>query len=198
MSERSLLNTYREQPRAIRWLVLAVVFILAFLVWDSTVASLARHYSDEANKIERDVQATARSEDLVSEIRRNRRVIQQHGMVQPPKRNEDAATALTGAINEILSEFRVNDDSFEMGGGDVPSNAGRGYVDSGYKISAIGGSLSFESSPEIAMQIVAALENHPDIEAVTQVRMTRQSRGVVKVSIEMSAWVQSQSRRSSR
>ena len=65
---------------------------------------------------------------------------------------------------------------------------------SGKDLSRLSGELKFDATPEQAIAYIAAFEAHPDIEAVSSVRLTKTSAGKVTVRLTLEVWVEATSR----
>ncbi|MHC4306938.1 MAG: hypothetical protein ACYSW2_21040, partial [Planctomycetota bacterium] len=104
------------------------------------------------------------------------------------------------AVNEVLKQHRVSDDSFNYRGPEkLPRGTLAQILRSGQRVERVTGDLRFDASPTEAIAIIAELESSPTIEAVSDVRMTLQGgRQKVRVDLTVESWIVSSERRSRR
>ena len=120
--------------------------------------------------------------------------------MQRPDDEEEAEIALNAVVNEVLARHTVSRDSFSYRG---PAKLKRGtlgeILQPGEHVESISGNLRFDAAPEDAIAIIAELESHPDIEAVSDVRIAKQS-GSRKVTVDLTvaSWIVSRESRSRR
>ena len=191
MSQLSTTNRQRfnDMPRAIRWGVWAVLFIVCFLVWDETIRPIATKWDGQADKIRADLAAVGNSQQLLNDLDKASRQIQVFGPVNTLTKSK-SGSALNSAVNDLLRDYRLSNDSFTLS---TPRPLPRGtlteFAAGDDRVEAITGDLRFESSPADAAAIIARLESHPDVESITSVLMRRLERDKVEVQLTIESWV---------
>ncbi len=167
------------------------------MAWDK-LSRVADGWNEQADELLADVSKAAGSDQRLRNLRSINDAVRGLGVVQKPRLEEQAANALTDVVNQVLKRHTVSNDSFNYRG---PTKMPRGtltqIIKPGEQVERIAGDLRFDSTPGQAMAIVADLENDPQIESISQVRLTRGA-GPGKVSVDMTieAWVvTTQSRR---
>ena len=112
------------------------------------------------------------------------------GNVELPRKKTEGATAMTEAVHEILSEHGVSNDEYtrtktsRMRSGSLP-----GINTAGQSIEQVIGDIRFESTQEKALGVISALESSPWIDAVSDVRLTKQDGRMIRVDLSVEAWV---------
>ncbi|MBT8485256.1 MAG: hypothetical protein HKO59_00250 [Phycisphaerales bacterium] len=184
-------------PRAIRWLLLAVGFVVLFLAWDASLGELVREWNREADKLETQVREVSGSAQLGTELEELDDAIVGLGPVARPRRENDARAALNLAVIEVLKEYRVSEDNFDLGGGgdQLKETLTQRLVAPGNRVKRITGTLTFEASPQDAVAIIADFERRDDVASVSSVRLTKGSNRKVKVNLTLEAWAESSGRR---
>ena len=117
-------------------------------------------------------------------------------MTQPGPENR-GREVLTAAARDVLKKFQVHDDSYELrgGGGRLPEAVSRKILQTGQRLSRLSCDLEFIAPPEVAMDVIGYLESYEDIEAISDVRITKDSNRQVKVRLTLEAWVEAPPRR---
>jgi hypothetical protein len=175
--------------RAIQWLLIAVMFTVGFLVWDTWVRKLNTTWSNRADAIERNLQKVHDARTIEVQFRRMGQTVASLGEVEPPGDAADGADALTSAVNRLCREYRVSNDSFDIRTeGKLPKDLLR-TVTGGARLETIKCDLEFESAVEDALSIIAALESNPKIESVRSVRMRKVGDRKVNTRLVVEAWV---------
>ncbi len=185
------IQRFFELPRVWQWAIMAIVFIVAFLLWDQTIRQLAFQWDAQADKIERDIESVQHSESLRSDLNSSKGFITIAGEVRIPGTVAEGEMALSRAVNEVLRRHTVNDDSYSMRGRrplgkGVLSELTRGNAE---RVEVLSSELRFEASPETTMAIIAELETHPDVESVNSVRLTKLTTTKVKARLSIETWV---------
>ena len=179
-------------PRAIRWLVVTVAFIVAFFAWDASLGSLAKEWRAAADRLEETAADVHASEDVQTRLVNARETIVALGPVAEPGRDEDGRADLTNAVVEVLKGKAYD---FELTGGRtrLREELSRGIARPGFRLVRLGGTVKFQASPEDAIAIISELESHEAIEAISKVSITKgDSRGSpqVDVNLTVEVWVQ--------
>lgn len=200
MSEQrpSLADRFQTQPRAIRWLVLAVAFVLLFQAWHLTAGEVVADWNTEAADIQRKVATLRQGADLTGQLDAMEDVIRGLGQVTQPRRENPGRAGLSNAVVEVLKnpEYSIDDEDFQLRGGNkLPKNISAPIVGEEKRISRLTGELTFIASPEDAIAIIGDFERRPDIEAVSEVRITKGDGRTVKVRLSLESWVQASASR---
>lgn len=197
MSESALLQRYAELPRAMRWLVVAVAFTVAFLAWESSIGAIVRNWSEQADDIEANLAEIATAKALQARLSDLRGVIQSLGPVEQPATEDESRMALDRAVNDVLGAHSVSDQSFDLASSasQLPRNVSSGLVHSSERLRRITGELSFVASPETAIAIISDLESRPEIESVSAVRLVIAGNRTLTVRLTLEAWARGEARR---
>jgi hypothetical protein len=189
-----MLERFQQLPRAVRWLVVAAVFIALFRVWDLTIGDLSRAWAKEAETVERQITAVRDSAVLTDELEDLENAILGLGPVRAPGRQDEGRTALTLAVVDVLENEPHNIDHYEFdlsGGGDrLPQDLSRDLVRPGNRVSRLTCTVGFDAKPERAIAVIGDLENRDEIEAIRKISITKGDRGTVKVSLTLESWVE--------
>ncbi|UCD73788.1 MAG: hypothetical protein JSV91_08305 [Phycisphaerales bacterium] len=183
------IQRFSEMPRAARWAFWAGLFIVCFLIWNDRIRPIAAVWDARAEEIRQDLAAVQDSEQLLGDLSRAQREIKVFGPVRPPARSK-SGSALADAVTDLLREYRLSNESFTLS---PPRPLPRGTLTAlatgNDRIEAVAGDFRFESSPADAAAVIARLESHRDIEAVTSVLMRRLERDKVEVQLTIESWV---------
>lgn len=194
----TLTERFMSLPRAIRWLLVAVGFVVAFQAWDLTLGTVSRGWSDDADRIERSVQEVVDVEAIQSRMDDLEDAIVAIGPVELPRRDAAGREALNRAIGEVIGndEYGITDDEFSLGSGNkIPRSLSTGLLPSGRDVSRLTGELEFTASPEDAIAIIADLESRPEIDAISEVSMKKESNRKVGVTLTMETWIEAPEKR---
>jgi len=192
-----LWKSFRQLPRATQWGISAVVGGVLLLLWNDHVLRLTDEWNRESDRLLARVDKAAGSAQRLQSLRRLRPAVLGIGPVTAPGREAHAERALNEVINDILKLHPVSRDSFSYRG---PSKLRRGtlsrVIAPGEQVERITGDLRFDSTPTEATAIIAELESSPWIDAISNLRMTRQP-GPRKVTVDLTieAWIVSTERR---
>ena len=190
----TIMQRFREWPRAFQWLTCAIAFIALFLIWDTLIRPTKWAMDSKADQIEQKVQAIRNSEALAEELRRQRDVIINVGRVTPPRSDSEGRDALTVAVYEVVLDEEydsVRNPAFDVTSvGRIPDTISREIAGPGKKLARLNGEVSFEASPEDAIRIVRDYEQRPDIESVSEVRIKRVGGRMLEVHLKLEAWVE--------
>jgi hypothetical protein len=185
---RDLLVRFHALPSRQRWLAIVVAVIAAWFVLDEYPWSLARRWEAEGDRIERAlVRSGARANLVTPDLAR---AVSIYGPVEPPGRGDEDRIELGNAINEILKKHRVTGSSFDSRAGQRlkdPDTA----VFGGAGIERIQAEVKFEVAPEELPKVLAEIEAHPGIEAITALRLQRMQDAAKRIQVQatIEAWV---------
>jgi hypothetical protein len=178
-------SRFTTMPRSIQWAALASIGVLLFLVWDSYIAPATESLNSKADAIERNVREV-RSVTMTPLVRQLAPTI---GPVQYPDSETASSAAFHAVINSVLRKHSASNDSYSVRGSNLPSSAMGGVTSD--PLEKLTGDLKFEATVKNAMAIIAALESSPDVEAITSLRMTKDTGGKIKVQMSLESWVRS-------
>lgn len=188
----SIQDRFNRLPRAIHWLIVAVVFVLLFQVWYSFLQPFADDWNRAADEIQSQVAAVREGSELADRFTRMDDTVCAIGPVMQPGDENEASQALTQAYVDVMNKYSVSNDSFDLRGGEerVSELLSRPVVRSGGQLRRLTAELAFEASPEDAMAIIADFEQRPDIEAVSKVNLLRIAGRKLKVKLTIEAWAE--------
>ena len=184
---------FQTLPRAIRWLVLTVAAVVAFIVVNDYIWGLSRLWNDKAAALESKIVAAGDIDERERQADTMAAAIVALGPVELPGNLAESREAVTSVVNEVMLKYRtVSDWRFDPKGAATMPEVLRKIMP-GKKVERISGELRFDASVEDAMAIIADFESRPEIEAVTTVRMVRQtSIKKLRVNLTIDAWVVSE------
>ena len=174
--------------------------VVLLIIWNDYVLSQAADWNEQADELLADAREAAGGERRLARMNGLRNTIQGLGPLERPGAESQAELALNDAVNEVLKQHRVSDDSFNYRGPEkLPRGTLAQILRSGQRVERVTGDLRFDASPTEAIAIIAELESSPTIEAVSDVRMTLQGgRQKVRVDLTVESWIVSSERRSRR
>ena len=73
-----------------------------------------------------------------------------------------------------------------------------GITTSGEQLEQVIGDILFEATQEDALAVISALESSPWIDAVSNIRFTKQDGRMIRVDLSVEAWVISKSQKRGR
>jgi hypothetical protein len=186
---KTLFDRFREMPRAIQWGTYFALGLVIFLVWSERIAPLARDFKTSADRISADLRVVRDTAAMQQQIDSMQDTIHGVGQVLRPRPAADGEIALNRAVNEVLQDFNISNDSFSarvrgsLQRGSLPGLTGNSPAQ------LLSGELKFNATPDDAIAIIAALEMRPEIEAINTIFLTRIAGRRVSVQITMEAWV---------
>ena len=196
---QAIWQTFRRLPRAAQWAVGGAAVVVVALIWQDYVLKFTDDLNQEADRLLAQVSEVAASGQRLKNLQAVKDVARGLGEVEKPGRERDAEAALNDAVNQVLKRHTVSRDSYNYRG---PSQLRRGtlarIIPPGQQVERITGDLRFDATPHAAVAIIAQLEKSPRIEAVSNVRLTKESGQKVSVDLTIEAWVVSPKRRTTR
>ncbi len=193
-----MIDRFRQLPRAAQWALAAVAATVLFLLWNDHIMRFTDDWNRKADQLLANLSEAAGGEQRLKNLRALQDSVRAAGTVEMPGEESDAENALNDVVNDVLKGYAVSRDSFSYRG---PAKLPRGtlsrVIAPGQQVERITGDLRFDASPEDALAIIAELESNPHVEAISNVRITRQS-GPRKVTVDLTvdAWIVSAERRS--
>lgn len=183
------LQRYRELERAWRWVILAVLFLLAFLIWSEVIAPIGDGWAERADRIEADL---SRTSGVVTMDISTKNAVMVYGLLELPNQKEAGSLTLTEVVHGILASHGITNDTFgQSQSTNIKDSAMPGIARAGERLERIKGELDFESTPQTAIKIVAELERSTDIEAISNLKMDKIGNGSVRTRLTLEAWVRS-------
>jgi hypothetical protein len=183
-------------PRSTQWVFWAAVGTIAFLIWDATVADLGASWSARADRIEVQIKEVNTPILLTSSVKNS---ISSFGNIELPRSKAEGGAAMTDAVHAILSSHNVKDDEYTRTKSSKMKNGSmRGISNSGQQLEAVIGDIRFEATQENILRIISDLEGSPWIDAVSDIRLTKKDKRMIRVDLSVEAWVLSSSTRKRR
>jgi len=183
-------------PRSTQWVFWAAVGTIAFLIWDATVADLGASWSARADRIEVQIKEVNTPIFLTSSVKNS---ISSFGKIELPRSKAEGGAAMTDAVHAILSSHNVKDDEYTRTKSSKMKNGSmRGIANSGQQLEAVIGDIRFEATQENILRIISDLEGSPWIDAVSDIRLTKKDKRMIRVDLSVEAWVLSSSTRKRR
>lgn len=200
-SHDTIFDRFAAWPRAMRWMTIAVVLVLAFLAWDGTVGKKVDEWNEAADSIEQEVQHVIEAEAMRARLLRMNDTIVGLGPVDLPGEESAERSALTNTVVEVFKDRSLDREvsySFDQsGGGDkLREDLTRNIVRPGGRVMRLAVSLKFEASPDDAIKIISLLESREEVDAIRKVTMTKgdgRSGPRVKVALTIETWVEASS-----
>jgi len=193
LSNRTMTTWFWQLPRSARWLAFTVIFTVLFFAWHSLCGSLIDEWNTAADDIESQVAAIRGSSAIANDLRRDRDAVIAIGDVSLPGGEKDGRDAMSEAVTQVMGDLKYSY-SLSGSGGRLPQDISRKIVRGSWRLSRLTCELKFDATPADAIQIVSAFEAHPDIEAVSSVRLKKTSDGKVTVRLGLESWVETTSR----
>ena len=191
-----MLDQVNAWSRAMQWAFWAAIVTIAFLLWDATVAELGADWEAQVQTKEKQLAELQRPTTLTSSVKS---AVSSFGEVELPREKSVGATAMTEEIQDILSRHRVENDEYtrtktnRMKSGSLP-----GISSSGEQIEQVIGDIRFEATQEEVLKVISELESSPWIDAVSNLRLTKQDGRMIRVDLSVEAWVVSKTQRRGR
>lgn len=176
-------------PRVVQLGAVAGVAIVIFLIWADYIAPKSREFKERADRIAADVRTVRDTDAMDSSIRQLRETIYGLGEVQPPRPEADGKVAMNRAVNAVMREHTISNDSFStrVQGSLRPDTLYS--LTGGARVQLLTGDLQFDATPDTAIAMISQLESRPEIESITTVRMSRISGRRVRTQVILEAWV---------
>lgn len=180
---------FNAQPARLRWLMLAIGIVVAFIATDEYPWALARSWQAQGDRIERAlVRSSGRTALVNPELVR---AVAVFGPVEPPGAGDEDRIELGNAINEIFKRHNVTGSSFDSRSGQRmkdPDTARFG----GVGLERLQAEVKFEVTADELPKVLAEFEAHPAIESVSTLRLQRPTDPSKRLQVQatIEAWVQ--------
>lgn len=183
---------FRALPRAARWAISAGVVAIAMLVYADYVVALTVRWNERSEELLVNLSRASGGEGRLGRLDTLRDVVRAVGPVQKPRRDAEAENAFNDIVSGVLKKHPVTRDSFSYRGASKLQGGLLARV-TGRDVQKITGDLRFDATQEDAIAIISGLEDSPEIEAVTNLRLTRQANAKNKVTVDLTveAWIES-------
>ncbi len=186
-NEPTIWQRFRQLPRAIQWAAYFAAGMALFIGVNDYVWKQAKDWSTEADRIEMKFQSVRDGQEIAGNLRYLRETLVAHGAIRIPDQAGEGGPALDAAVTAVMNRHSIRHTYDRR----APV-ALKGSLDTitGNEPQSISAELRFEASPEDAMAVIAELESSRDIEAISNVRITRITGARrLKVQLTLEAWV---------
>lgn len=190
---QTLLSQFRAMSRMMQIGVVALLGILLFLVLDSTLWEYARTLNGRADSVERVI---ADSRQHLKEVtQQTRELVAVYGPVDLPSKEAAGSERLNQAVVDIVKGHgsKITNFSYKaIDGSKLGREALQGLSTArpGERYDRLRADVKFDCTTEIAAAVLAQLESHPDIEAISSLRIVRHDQAPrVSVTLQVEAWV---------
>lgn len=180
-SERQsgLVATLANMPRVMKWALLAGAVLVVYFVAIEPALDFAASVRDKGDRIERNLARDAALSDPTSDDGRLIALAREHfGAARAPGDAGLTPEGLYRLVDRVLKEHGVEDASINERTAQLRSehlDAATGSVGGGVNRFIL--EVTFDSDAETAMDVLAALEQSPEVSAVGRVRLdTQQTR----------------------
>ena len=189
-NEPTIWQRFRQMPRAIQWGAYAVAGTFLFIGINDYVWKQAGAWTAEADRIEMQFQSVREGQKIASTLRSMRDPLVAHGEIRMPDQAGEGSPALDAAVADVMNRHSIRHTYDRRA--PVTRKGSLATITGGRdEAQTISAELRFEASPEDATAVIAQLESSPDIEAISNVRITRITGGQrrLKVQLTLEAWV---------
>ena len=181
------IERFSELPRTWQWVLLATIFMVAFLSWAYIVAPIGDNWAEQADRIESDLQRTSSG---IAMDTHTKNAVMMFGPLDLPNKKADGSLTLIESVQEILAGRGITNDTFyQSQSANIKASVLPGVARAGEKIERIKGELDFESKPDVAIAVIADMERSSDIEAISNLKIDKLGNGQVRTRLTVEAWV---------
>ncbi len=156
--------------------------LLLFVVWSELVSPISTSWGESADAITEQVDRVDRAASQANSQRSN---VIAFGPLTPPSQRAPESQAMLEAVNTIMAEYDIRDYEFNEAASAVSLGGAtlRG-------IDRIKATLDFEADHEKAIEILGALEDSPELEAISNARVqVGKSARSLAVQVTIEAWI---------
>ncbi len=187
-NEPTIWQRFRQLPRAIQWAAYAAAGMALFIGVNDYLWKQAEHWSTEADRIEMKFQSVRDGQNIADQLLSMRNPLVAHGEIRIPEQAGEGGPALDAAVTAVMNRHSIRHTYDRRA--PVRLKGSLATIKDGDEAQSISAELRFEASPEDAMAVIAQLESSPDIEAISNVRITRITGARrLKVQLTLEAWV---------
>jgi hypothetical protein len=180
-----------ELSPLLRWGVVAVLLVGAYTLAKATTWQWAQEADASADELQHELNLAA---GRPSVDRALRNIVLGQGEIRLPEDGDTGSQSMFQAFKDIVESRK--DVSKAKYSDQASARLGRGssaaFVPANRAAMKIGAEIEFESSPEVAASVVAALEASPAVDAISRVEIRGDEKGnskSVKVRLRIEAWV---------
>ena len=184
---RPHMERFKSLERSWQWIILAITFLLAFLIWSEVIAPIGDGWAAQADRIEENLSRTRGITTLDSATKTAAMI---YGPLELPNMKAAGSLTLTEVVHAILATHGITNDTFyQSQTANIKNSALPGIARAGEKLERIKGELDFDSNPDTAISIVAELEHSADVEAISNLKIDKLGNGTVRTRLTLEAWV---------
>lgn len=192
MKKQEHLDRFNDLPRSMQWSILAVVVLIGFLLWANLVRPTAANWQDESDQIEQNLVRLNGGDSIPTDIRQ---ATIGYGDLQLPDRKQQGSLELAQHVQQLLEEYGIKNDTFTlMQSSPLNASKAAGLTRGNEKIERLKGEVDFSSKPNVAIDIISAMETDSAIDAISSIKLDRESQGNIRVRITIESWVRASSR----
>lgn len=187
MKTREHLDRFNELPRSMQWVILAAIALIGFLLWANLIRPTTTNWQEESDQIERNIARLNGSNSIPSDIRQ---ATIGYGDLQLPDRKQQGSLQLAQHVQQLLEEYGIKNDTFTlMQSSPLNASKAAGLTRGNEKIERLKGEVDFSSKPNVAIDIISAMESDSAIDAISSIKLDRESQGNIRVRITIESWV---------
>jgi len=172
-----------------RWAFVGVLAIGAYSLFNATTWSMARERRAVADTLQTELDKAQRrpnADRMLSEV------VLAHGAIRLPRGVDQGLIELADAVNSVLQAHKevINSGYKDRDDARMQGTTLAGVIEPGKSAAKVSGEVEFEAPPEVTAAVVAELETHPNIDAVSRLDITKPETGRnVKVRLTVDGWV---------
>lgn len=190
---------FRQLPRLLQIGVVAVLIAGGYALCKATTWQWATEATDKADALQRELDLAGGRPSVDRSLRN---IVIGQGEIRLPQDADTATQAMFQAYQDLV-EARKDVQKPKHSPQQNAAPLGRGastsaFVPAGRKAEKVITEISFESSPEVAAEVIAGLESSPAIDAISSIKITGDEKGnskMVKVRLSVEAWIAGMPRR---
>lgn len=161
-------------PRAAKWALVACGLIVVYFGVVEPALDFTRSMNERADRIENNLRRDKQLKDPQSP---DRRLIdtgkELFGTPMLPTDTRAAAETLYRVVDRVLKDNGVEDASIAERSGRLTSDQLVGAIGSAATVDRFILEVSFDAQPEVALDVLSALEQSPEVSAVGRVRIDK-------------------------
>ncbi len=162
---------FRQLPRAIQWAAYFAAGMALYIGVNDYLWKQAERWSNEAHRIEMKFQSVRDGQNIADQLLSMRNPLVAHGEIRIPDQAGEGGPALDAAVTAVMNQHSIRHTYDRRG--PVRLKGSLATIKEGGEAQSISAELRFEASPKDAMAVIAQLESSADIEAISNVRITR-------------------------
>ena len=186
----TLITRVQAMPRAIQWLLLALVGLGLFLLWDNVIRPVTEGFDGTSMRIEAQLAEVRAGREVTRSLRAPdmRKAVISLGPVAAPQSIDTVSGQLNTLVSESLKKHGATNPNFSARTrGKLPNNA-LTSIRQGGRIDRYTIDLKFDATPQAAAGVISDIESSPAVHSINSIRLVRDSGGKVKVALTFEAW----------